>query len=117
MDNKSKDKAKIGKPDNQLPKSIARPEIMKNYAVFKNFIIRFKRDRECTWDVDYIEATDLAWELAEQLPEGIILDDSELNRGAMQPEGPNWFDMLCIFLVIVAAAFFTSYILVSVFLT
>jgi hypothetical protein len=110
MTNKSKTQK------DQLPKSIARPEIAKNYAAFKTFIIHFKHEREGTLDVDYIEAADLAWELVEQLPEGIILDDSQLNRAAMQPEGPNWFDILCILLIVVAAAFFTSYIFARIFL-
>ncbi len=95
MENRPEERNESKKPDKQLPNHITRPEIMKNYKAFKNFIIHFKHEREGTLDVDYREAADLAWELAEHLPEGIILDDSELNSGGMPPPGPdNWAEAI-----------------------
>jgi hypothetical protein len=94
----------------ELPTHVANREVAKNYKAFKNFIIRFKHEREGSLDIDYIEAADLAWELAEQLPDGIVLDGGKLNRETIQPEGPNWFDWFCYVLMTVAVALFISYI-------
>jgi hypothetical protein len=84
-------------------------ETDKNYQTFKDTIIAFKKDHECTWDIDYIEAVDLAWALAEKLPEGVVLE-SDTKHTSSNPQGPpdpDWLDRLMTGFLVLAVLLFS----------
>lgn len=67
-----------------------------NYRFLKELIIKGKRERSSSYHVNYIEAHDMACDLAEQLPEGVSLQQ--------QPKKPGMLVWLLITVLIAVAA-------------
>lgn len=49
------------------------PRLEKNYQYLRAMLISAKREREGRFNIDLAECSDLAWDMAGQLPDGVTL--------------------------------------------
>jgi hypothetical protein len=88
-------------------------EMEKNAKALKKLIIQFKQGRgKQTQQIDHIETTDLAWNLAEHLPDGVVIKAHEI-----PPEQPwNGLDYTILAFVFLLVASFVILIMLTLFL-
>ncbi len=79
--------------------------VEKRYRALKEMIIQAMREREGRYHIDYAEASDLAWNLAEQLPDGVDVP------GDPGPDKPRWGIIIFICACIIALGIFAFIIL------
>lgn len=109
----------MAKKEDKLQKLIdgrsdfANKEMEKNYQALRRYIIQFKKDRGAdTREIDHIETSDLAWDLAEHLPEGVVIKANEITT----PQPWGWIDFSIVALVVLLLAFFIYLIVLILFL-
>jgi hypothetical protein len=98
MDEKNDDLRKIMNGGGDFPNK----EMEKNYNALRELILQFKKGRGWkTHQIDHIETSDLAWNLAEYLPDGVVIKANESRKPALW----SWMDSVMIVLTLAGIGF------------